>query len=750
MEAPPSPPRLSLLESYLQQPSQEARTIRARHRRTASHPSADPTSSPSVCVVLTNYNNAMFINATIVDTLTQTFQGDYWVVAVDDYSTDGSRAHIRAWAREHERLIPILLPGRSMGGTGIPSNIGLDICQQHEPAFTYVAFVDGDDVLEPDFLEQLVNIGENTGAQVIISDFDLWDRGKKSSVKAKSEMEGWGNLPKGELIDPNGHFSHLAMLMPAPWRKMLRLDYVEKYDLRFPEGDFFYEDNVLHWLILLTASRIVLYPHVLVHHRTSRSLFGTHEIRNAGFFSVMNAIGDAVVGRELYGEHAQVVVTEFIAFTGRLRWIVKRQGSEKMRSKFASCFTRFEGYWLPKLQRIANVSLPSRTDVETADISGGDADQNAPHPPTIYTPLELSIVVPVYNAAPFLDTLVERIDQISDGLRYETFFVNGASTDGSGGILRRLSATRPRMYDVQLEYTAPAGFLRNLVIPLLEGLYVFFLDSDDSVDAVALEAATAAAMKAGIDVLMLPYQLAFVSQDGGKEVTSFVGMDKYDQATWEQMVALEFSPDAREAAMTLVNYPWNRLTRTQLLHDENGIFFGTTQVQNDVQYHWHALSVAKRVAFLSATSAPVCFHKKFVGTQRMQLTKIKSSRRLEMFWALQATHRVLCTASDPFNDDPSTMSAWGSFVNKTLVWARNTKLIPTKNMPAFLHNKAEMLNCARSCSMSCLYAQWTPRNRTENSSSYREQLNRTESSQDHGIEIRPGSPSPPAVQFNTV
>jgi hypothetical protein len=300
-------------------------------------------------------------------------------------------------------------------------------------------------------------------------------------------------------------------------------------------------------------------------------------------------------------------------------------------------------------------------------------------------------------------------------LRYETFFVNGASTDGSGGILRRLSATRPRMYDVQLEYTAPAGFLRNLVIPLLEGLYVFFLDSDDSVDAVALEAATAAAMKAGIDVLMLPYQLAFVSQDGGKEVTSFVGMDKYDQATWEQMVALEFSPDAREAAMTLVNYPWNRLTRTQLLHDENGIFFGTTQVQNDVQYHWHALSVAKRVAFLSAASAPICFHKKFVGTQRMQLTKIKSSRRLEMFWALQATHRVLCTASDPFNDDPRTMSAWGSFVNKTLVWARNSKLIPAKNMPAFLHNKAEMLNCATSCSMSCLYAQWTPRNRTENS-----------------------------------
>ena len=715
MDAPPAPPRLSLLESYLLRSSQAARTRRARHHQT-SYPSADPTSSPSVCVVLTNYNNAMFINATIVDTLTQTFQGDYWIVAVDDYSTDGSRAHIRAWAREHERLVPVLLPGRSMGGTGIPSNIGLDVCKQHEPAFTYVAFVDGDDVLEPDFLEQLVNIGENTGAQVIISDYDLWNRGKRSSVKARSEMEGWSQLPKGELLDPNGRFSHLAMLMPAPWRKMLRLDYVEEYDIRFPEGDFFYEDNVLHWLILLTVSRVVLCPQVLVHHRTSRSLFGTHEIRNAGFFSVMNAIGDAVMGQELYGEHAQDVVTEFIAFTGRVRWIVKRQGNEKMRSKFTSCFTRFDGYWFPKLQRIANVSLPPRRDVETAsNTSGGNVSQNAPRL-TPYMPLELSIVVPVYNAAPFLDSLVDRIDQISDNCDHETFFVNGASTDGSGSILRRLSATRPRMYDVQLEYTAPAGFLRNIVMPLLEGLYVFFLDADDSVDAVALEAAAAIAMRSGIDVLMLPYQTVFVSQDGGKEVTSLVGMDKYDQATWDQMVALEDSPDAREAALTLVNYPWNRLTRTQLLHDDSGIFFGTGQVQNDVQYHWHALSVAKRVAFLSAASIPVCFHKKFVGTQRMQLTKIKSSRRLEMFWGLQATHRVLCTASDPFNDDPSTISAWGSFVNKTLVWAQNAKLIPKKNMPAFLHKKAEMINCARSCSMSCLYSQWTP---SRNRSGYR-------------------------------
>ena len=160
--------------------------------------------------------------------------------------------------------------------------------------------------------------------------------------------------------------------------------------------------------------------------------------------------------------------------------------------------------------------------------------------------------------------------------------------------------------------------------------------------------------------------------------------------------------------MTLVNYPWNRLTRTRLLHDADGIFFGTPQVQNDVQYHWHALSAAERVAFLDSTAKPVCYHKKFVGTKRMQLTKIRSSSRLEMFWALQATHRVLCAAGDPFTDDPSTMQVWGRFVEKTLHWARSNNLVPRASMPKFLQQQAEMLECAASCSMRCLYSRWTP------------------------------------------
>ena len=263
------------------------------------------------------------------------------------------------------------------------------------------------------------------------------------------------------------------------------------------------------------------------------------------------------------------------------------------------------------------------------------------------------------------------------------------------------------MYSIQLLIQAPAGVLRNLAIPLLEGTYVFFLDADDSVDGQALEAATSIAVQQGFDLLMLPYQLAFVSQQGNEQVTTLMGMDKYDHVTWMQTVALQSSNATREAAMTLVNYPWNRLARSEFLQAER-IFFGTTQVQNDVQYHWHVLSAARRVAFLAATAAPVCYHKKFVGTSRMQLTKVKSSSRLEMFWALQATHRILCQRVPHIleEDGPGTMPAWQHFVSKTMEWARNNKLVPSKSMPEFLRSKARMVECVATCAMDCLYSSW--------------------------------------------
>ena len=707
-DLPPTPPRASLLSTFMLNGSAAAKAWQRERALARAEPNLS--ADPSACVIVTNYNNLEYINKTIADVLAQTFTGQMVVVVVDDYSTDGSRDIIREWAKADSRLIPVLLPGQSMGGTGIPSNIGLDICADQDPPLRYVAFVDGDDALERTYLEELVNLGEQHEAEVVIADFDLLARNGASANKAVSEMEGWEALPKSVVLDPKPLFEAFTKLMPAPWRKLLRLDYVSSFSLRFPEGDYFYEDNVLHWLVLLTAERVVLSPNVLVHHRTSRSLWDVHETKMGGFFTVMNVIGDAVVTRRLDTKHSGDVARAFIAFIDRLHWIIIRQRSSKMRKKFATCFGRVQQYWLPRLQALSPDGLLAFSEQQNAAMAAAEPND-----------LDLSIVVPLCNAAPFISLMFEEIDRISNVMvRHELFVINAASTDGSKSRIASRAKVRPHVYDIHMTYRQAAGYLRNLVIPLLEGRYVFFLDSDDVIDPVAMEQAVNAAMRFGVDVLMVPYQLEFITmqamgRSGNRsEVSTLMGMDKYDRKTWLRMPEGEMTGQTRQAAMTLVNYPWNRLTRTQLLLD-NSVYFGTTQVQNDVQYHWHALSAARRVAFMDANARPLCFHKKFVGTKRMQVTKMVGAARLEMFWAFQATHRMLCQLGDPFEDVTldntgaavMTIQLWSKFLRNTTTWALLNRLVPREKQPEFRSKQAELLKCARTCSMRCLHQLWT-------------------------------------------
>ena len=92
-------------------------------------------------------------------------------------------------------------------------------------------------------------------------------------------------------------------------------------------------------------------------------------------------------------------------------------------------------------------------------------------------------------------------------------------------------------------------------------------------------------------------------------------MDKYDAITWKYLVPGNAS-NVSHSALSLVNYPWNKIISSALIHDHN-IFFGTTAVQNDVQFHWHAIS--RQVSSLML----------LVSSIRPQVSSIKSSLSLK-------------------------------------------------------------------------------------------------------------------------
>ena len=99
----------------------------------------------------------------------------------------------------------------------------------------------------------------------------------------------------------------------------------------------------------------------------------------------------------------------------------------------------------------------------------------------------ISIIVPVYNAAPYLEECLESIAaQTYTG--FECILVDDGSTDSSGAICDDFCRKDSRFRVIHQENSG-VGFARNRGLDQARGTYIQFIDSDDVVLPGMLQAA---------------------------------------------------------------------------------------------------------------------------------------------------------------------------------------------------------------------------------------------------------------------
>jgi dolichol-phosphate mannosyltransferase len=95
-------------------------------------------------------------------------------------------------------------------------------------------------------------------------------------------------------------------------------------------------------------------------------------------------------------------------------------------------------------------------------------------------PIEISVVVPVYNEEENLPVLVPKLSEVLKGLHkiYEVIFVDDGSSDGSGGVLREIAIRYPSIRI--LRFKANRGLSAALIAGMREarGDILVTLDSD--------------------------------------------------------------------------------------------------------------------------------------------------------------------------------------------------------------------------------------------------------------------------------
>lgn len=120
-------------------------------------------------------------------------------------------------------------------------------------------------------------------------------------------------------------------------------------------------------------------------------------------------------------------------------------------------------------------------------------------------PNRISVVMPCYNAAPYLEEAVASALGQSHG-DVEVVLVDDGSSDGSADIAARLQGDHPqrvRLLHAQRLGPYPA---RNLALRHIRGEFVAFLDADDWWDASALEKLHSALVSSGADIAYCGWQ----------------------------------------------------------------------------------------------------------------------------------------------------------------------------------------------------------------------------------------------------
>lgn len=114
---------------------------------------------PVISIILPTYNDKAYLPAALKSITSQSYS-NFELIVIDDGSSDGCEAICRDYASKDHRVRYFRQPNQ---GASSARNLGLE--QAHGE---WLCFVDSDDILHHDFLQNMLLVGANQEAEVVV------------------------------------------------------------------------------------------------------------------------------------------------------------------------------------------------------------------------------------------------------------------------------------------------------------------------------------------------------------------------------------------------------------------------------------------------------------------------------------------------------------------------------------------------------------------------------------------------------
>jgi glycosyltransferase involved in cell wall biosynthesis len=226
----------------------------------------------------------------------------------------------------------------------------------------------------------------------------------------------------------------------------------------------------------------------------------------------------------------------------------------------------------------------------------------------------VSVIVPVYNGAEFLEKMAESL--LAQEADLQVIFSDDGSTDGSAEILRQLKSDS--RVTVVSGPNAGVSAARNRALRCADGDYIAFADCDDLLEPGYFSKLQAALEETGADMACCGFLRIYAAS--GKAEALPTGDHPRQVVDRDGMARLLLRPDGYTTVL------WNKLFRRAALLDETGNFLQFDETLHIVEDGEYILrSGVQRAVFF-----PEPLYRYFVRTSGAMYGPVTDRKRTEL------------------------------------------------------------------------------------------------------------------------
>ena len=214
---------------------------------------------PLITIIVPVYQAETYLSITLDTILAQTYS-DFEVILVDDGSSDQSPEICDRYARMDQRII---VYHNENQGASEARNFGILHAQGK-----YLAFVDSDDLLEPDFLEVMITAFETQEIDLALCGFDKFYQDDPTN-----KLEYLLGTKEKEVLNSNRDLCRLFTVPKTSlsgvsiWAKMYKTKIIRENNLHFPPDVSYEEDCCFNLQYYRHVQKAATFQKSMYHYR---------------------------------------------------------------------------------------------------------------------------------------------------------------------------------------------------------------------------------------------------------------------------------------------------------------------------------------------------------------------------------------------------------------------------------------------------------------------------------------------------